>query len=177
MIHSDGLAAMPCLLISNKRRAAALEYAELLSVPAAIIPTVGREEAADDELLIQLQKAGADLVILSGYLRKLGRKTLNAFEGRILNVHPALLPKFGGKGMYGRRVHEAVHDAGERVTGATIHLVDGEYDHGRVIGQRSVEIANSETVEQIEQKVIEAEGVLFSETIRRLCRLDLILPL
>jgi phosphoribosylglycinamide formyltransferase-1 len=112
--------------------------------------------------------AGVNLVILSGYLRKLGPRTLEAFAGRILNTHPALLPKFGGKGMFGRRVHEAVLAAGELETGATIHLVDGEYDTGRIIAQRAVPIPAGADVAAVEELVMAAEASLFVETLTRI---------
>src|SRR5262249_40763087 len=94
-----------------------------------------------------------------------------------LNVHPALLPKFGGKGMYGRRVHEAVLAAGEIETGASIHLVDKEYDHGPVIAIKRVDIAPSDDVSDVEQNVMSAEKDLFLETLRRISGGELILPL
>jgi phosphoribosylglycinamide formyltransferase-1 len=121
--------------------------------------------------------AGAELIILSGYLRRLGPKTLSAFEGRILNVHPALLPKYGGAGMYGRKVHQAVLDAGELMTGATIHLVDADYDHGRVIAAKAVRIHSSDDVAVIERRVMQAECDLFVQTIQRIVAGELSLPL
>ena len=78
-----------------------------------------------------MQRHEVEVICLAGYMKKLGTEVLAAYEGRILNIHPALLPKFGGQGMYGMRVHEAVLAAGERESGATVHLVDEEYDHGR----------------------------------------------
>ena len=81
-----------------------------------------------------------DVVVLAGYMKMLGPAVLSRYEGRVLNLHPALLPKFGGKGMYGRRVHEAVLAAGESVTGATVHVVDAEYDHGPVVAQGEVPV-------------------------------------
>jgi phosphoribosylglycinamide formyltransferase-1 len=116
-------------------------------------------------------------VILSGYLRKLGPAILAAFDGRILNVHPALLPKFGGKGMYGARVHEAVLAQGETQTGATIHLVDAEYDHGRTIAQSRIAIEPGDGVQEIQAKVMKAESSLFVETVRRIADGELKLPL
>ncbi|MEA2757723.1 MAG: phosphoribosylglycinamide formyltransferase 1, partial [Methylobacteriaceae bacterium] len=124
-----------------------------------------------------LTHAAVDLVILSGYLRKLGPAILAAFDGRILNVHPALLPKFGGKGMYGARVHEAVLAQGETQTGATIHLVDAEYDHGRTIAQSRIAIEPGDGVQEIQAKVMKAESSLFVETVRRIADGELKLPL
>ena len=129
-IQAGELAARPCLVVSNRKAAPALAFARANGIATLCIPTTSDPTGADERLAAALQDAGADLVILSGYLRKLGPATLEAFGGRILNIHPALLPSYGGQGMYGRRVHDAVVRAGERETGATVHLVDDEYDHG-----------------------------------------------
>lgn len=176
-IRDGEMRAVACLVVSNKSASAALDYAAANSIRSVCIPTHPDEDAADEALLQELRDARAELVVLSGYLRKLGPRTLEAFEGRILNVHPALLPKFSGKGMYGRRVHQAVFDAGETVTGATVHVVDGEYDHGRVIARKSVEITPADTVETIERNVMQAECALFVETIGHIAAEDLSLPL
>lgn len=176
-IQNERLDAVACILISNRATASALPYAGQNGIPHACIPTQNREAAADEDLLRQLQDARADIIILSGYLKKLGPKTLEAFQGRILNVHPALLPKFGGQGMYGRRVHQAVLEAGETVTGATVHLADGEYDHGRIIANEEVAIHPSDDVESIERKVLEAESSLLTRLIAEICMGRLSLPL
>ena len=112
--------------------------------------------------------AGVDLVILSGYLRKLGPKVLAAFGGRILNIHPALLPRHGGQGMYGRRVHEAVLAAGEPFTGASVHWVDHEYDHGEVLAQTRIPVDPGDTPETLEAKVMAAEPQLYIDVLRRI---------
>lgn len=137
----------------------------------------GGESEADEKLHAALVEAGVELVILSGYLRRLGPKTLSIFEGRILNVHPALLPRYGGVGMYGRKVHQAVLDAREPVTGATIHLVDAEYDHGRIIAATEVRINPSDDVAAIECRVMQAECDLFVQTLQRIAAGELSLPL
>jgi phosphoribosylglycinamide formyltransferase-1 len=109
-----------------------------------------------------------NLVILSGYMKKVGPKTLDAFRGRILNVHPALLPKYGGNGMYGHNVHAAVLAAGETETGVTIHLVDEEYDHGRIIGQAVVPVLKTDTVDSLAARVLEREKTFFVEVLQRI---------
>ncbi|MBB3568490.1 formyltransferase family protein [Rhizobium sp. BK491] len=141
------------------------------------IPTKDREAEADKQLRDTLVAYGAELVILSGYLKKLGPLTLAAFDGRILNVHPGLLPKYGGLGMYGRRVHQAVLDNRETETGATIHLVDGEYDHGRTVATTTVQIHPDDSVLSLEQRVMVAECDLFTDLIRRISTGGLRLPL
>jgi phosphoribosylglycinamide formyltransferase-1 len=176
-IERAEIRARPALVVSNKRDSPALAFAREKAIANAWIPTRDDPELADRRLLEALTHAAADLVILSGYLRKLGPATLGAYDGRILNVHPALLPKFGGQGMYGTRVHEAVLANGETQTGATIHLVDGEYDHGRTIAQSKLAIEPGDGVQDIRAKVMKAENSLFVETVRRIADGELRLPL
>jgi phosphoribosylglycinamide formyltransferase-1 len=140
-------------------------FAEQHRIATLCIPTLPNEEAADERLCQVMTAANVQIIILSGYLRRLGPKTLKRFQNRILNTHPALLPKFGGKGMYGRRVHEAVLAAREQTTGATIHLADGEYDHGRVLAQRGVAIDAADDPDGLGRKVMEAEGSLLVEVL------------
>ncbi len=153
-------------MVSNRAAAPVLDFARGAGIEALTIPTAADPDAADRRLVAALQAARADLVALSGYLRKLGPATLAAFAGRILNVHPGLLPRFGGPGMYGRRVHEAVIAAGERVSGASVHLVDGEYDHGPVIAQTEIPLADGETAPSLEAKVMAVEPELFVATLQ-----------
>jgi phosphoribosylglycinamide formyltransferase-1 len=176
-IERAELRARPALVVSNRRDSPALAFAREKAIDNAWIPTKDDPELADRRLLEALTHAGVDLVILSGYLRKLGSATLAAFDGRMLNVHPALLPKFGGHGMYGTRVHEAVLASGETHTGATIHLVDGEYDHGRIIAQSRIAIAPGDCVPEIQANVMKAENVLFIETVKRIAEGELKIPL
>ena len=163
-IGEGRIAAEPCLIVTNRRSARALAFAAEHNIASRCIPTEGVEEAAD-----------ADLVVLSGYLRKLGPRTLAAYSGRVLNVHPALLPRHGGKGMYGRKVHEAVLAAGDTETGATIHIVDAEYDRGRVLAQRRFPVEPGDTVETIERNVMRTEEALFVETVSRIAKGELTL--
>ncbi|MGH7022447.1 MAG: phosphoribosylglycinamide formyltransferase [Caulobacteraceae bacterium] len=167
-IEAGELDALPVLAVSNKRGAPALDFARERGVATRVIPTVADPSGADRALARALGEAGAEWVILSGYLRKLGPETLKAFAGRVLNIHPALLPKHGGEGLYGRRVHEGVIAAGETVSGASVHLVDDEYDHGAVISRREVPVLPGDTPETLEARVMAAEPRLFVETLRRI---------
>lgn len=167
-IRAGELAARPRLVVSNRRAAPALDFARAEGIEARFIPTVPDAGIADERLAQALAASGADLVILSGYLRKLGPRALAAFQGRILNIHPALLPDFGGQGMYGRRVHEAVLAAAVPFTGATVHLVDEAYDHGPVIAQAHVPVQAGDTAESLEARVMAAEPKLFVETLRQI---------
>ena len=167
-IEAGELEAEAMLVVSNRRAAPALEFARDHGVAALFIPTAADPEAADARLARALSQAGVEWVILSGYLRKLGPVTLAAHAGRVLNIHPALLPRHGGQGMYGRRVHEAVLAAGDTVSGASVHLVDGEYDHGAVIAQAEVPVLAGDTAESLERRVMAAEPGLFVHTLQRI---------
>jgi phosphoribosylglycinamide formyltransferase 1 len=123
-----------------------------------------------------LAACGAELVVLSGYLRKLGPRTLDTYRSRILNIHPALLPRHGGRGMYGRRVHEAVIALGERVSGITIHLVDEEYDCGKVIARWEVPVEVEDTPATLAKRIEALEPQFFVETLRRIADGTLKLP-
>ncbi len=165
-IAEGRLQARARLLVSNRRHAPALEFARAHGVPVRIIPTLPNERLADVRLCAALQRAQAQLVILSGYLRRLGPCTLGVFEGRILNIHPALLPNFGGEGMYGLRVHEAVIAAGAKVSGATVHLVDEAYDHGPVVAQREVPVLPGDTPQRLQARITAMEPELLIETLQ-----------
>jgi phosphoribosylglycinamide formyltransferase-1 len=167
-IEAGTLEAKAVLTVSNRKGAPALDFARDRGVKSLTIPTLADPAAADIRLSQALERVNADLVILSGYLRKLGPVTLKAFSGRILNIHPALLPKYGGQDMYGRRVHEAVIAAGEAFSGASVHLVDGEYDHGAVIARVEVPILPSDTAQSLEARVVAAESPLFVATLQRI---------
>lgn len=106
-----------------------------------------------------------DIVALAGFMRLLPESVIHAVHGHILNIHPALLPKHGGKGMYGRRVHEAVMQAGDKVTGATVHLVNAQYDDGRILGQTHVEVQDGESVLDLESRVKAAEKILYPDVL------------
>lgn len=161
------LDAKVCAVISNNSSAPVLEMALHHGIPAYHLSsrTEPSDEALDEAILRALTTNGVDLVFLFGYLRKLGPKTVAAYSGRILNTHPALLPKFGGQGMYGIRVHEAVLAAGEKVTGATIHLVDEQYDTGRTVAQCEVQVHEDDTPETLRDRVMASERVLVVETL------------
>jgi phosphoribosylglycinamide formyltransferase-1 len=175
-IDDGALGARAVLVVSNRKAAPALEFARAHGVPSLFIPTVADPDEADERLAQALTEARADLVVLSGYLRKLGSRTLAAFDGRILNIHPALLPKHGGAGMYGRRVHEAVIAAGDAISGASVHLVDSEYDHGDVLARVEVPVAASDTAESLEARVMAAEPKLFVDTLIRIAAGEPLLP-
>lgn len=175
-IEAGALAAEARLVVSNKREAPALAFAREHGVPTRVIATAKDPEAADAALAAALQAAGVELVVLSGYLRKLGPRTLAAYAGRVLNIHPGPLPRFGGQGMYGRRVHEAVAAAGVSESAVTVHVVDEEYDHGPTLIALPVPLAPGDDAPAIEAKVTAAEAGVFVEVVRRICEGTLGLP-
>jgi len=175
-IEAGALAAEARLVVSNKREAPALAFAQAHGVPTEVIPTAKDPDAADARLAAALQGAGVELVVLSGYLRKLGPKTLAGYAGRVLNIHPGPLPQFGGHGMYGRRVHEAVAAAGLTASAVTVHVVDGEYDHGPTVMALPVPLAAGDDAAAIEAKVTAAEAGVFVDVVRRITEGSLTLP-
>jgi phosphoribosylglycinamide formyltransferase-1 len=170
------LDAEPRLLVSNRRDAPALEFARAHGVAAMHIATLPDAAAADEQLASALATHEVDFVVLSGYLRLLGPQVLARYRGRILNIHPGLLPRFGGHGMYGMRVHEAVIAAGVSESGATIHLVDGEYDHGAVVAQRIVPVMPDDTAASLQARIVAQEPEFFVETLISIAAGELTLP-
>jgi phosphoribosylglycinamide formyltransferase-1 len=167
-IQAGELNAQARLLVSNNRSAAALAFAAEAGVPALCIATRHDPDAADARLAEEMAAHGVELIVLSGYLRQLGPKTLARYAGRVLNIHPGPLPAFGGHGMYGRRVHEAVIAAGVAESGICIHLVDEEYDRGPVLARTSVAVAHGDTAEALEARVTALEPQFYVQTLRRI---------
>jgi phosphoribosylglycinamide formyltransferase-1 len=174
-IQSGDLAAEARLLVSNNRSAPALAFAGEAGIPALNIATQADPDAADERLAQAMADHGVELIVLSGYLRQLGPTTLGRYAGRILNIHPGPLPAFGGHGMYGRRVHEAVIAAGVAESGICIHLVDEEYDRGPVIARISAPVEPGDTAESLEARVTGLEPAFFVETLGRIARGEIVL--
>jgi len=153
------------VVISNNKNAYGLERARKHGVPAVFIDRKKFAGPAGfcEEIKNELSKYGAGLVCLAGYLLKLEPNLVGAFK--IMNIHPALLPKYGGKGMYGHFVHEAVIKAGDKESGATVHWVDEHYDHGGIILQKNVPLAAGDTPETLAERVLEAEHELYPRAI------------
>ena len=164
------LPATVSLVISNNSGSGALARAKSHGIPTAHLSNRSHPDAdALDEAIEQaLIDAEADWVLLSGYMKKLGPRTLDRYRNRILNTHPALLPKYGGQGFYGSKVHAAVIEAGETESGATVHLVDGDYDTGPILAQVKVPVRSSDTAATLEERVKEAERKLIVTTLGEL---------
>ena len=167
---SGELDAEVVLVISNNSRSGAMTRARDAGIPTAHLSsaTHPQTEALDAAMLSALNEAGADWVLLAGYMKRLGPRVLGAYRNRILNTHPALLPKFGGEGYFGRRVHEAVLAAGEQESGATVHLVDEDYDSGPILAQVRVPVRGGDTAETLEDRVKVAERKLVVATLGEL---------
>lgn len=133
-----------------------------------LVPTVVIAEANDTRAwLATLEAFKVDLVVLAGYLKLVPPAVVEAYRGRIINIHPALLPKYGGRGMYGDRVHRAVLDAGETISGATVHLVSEEYDKGSTLAQATVPVRGDDTPESLAEKVLGVEHRLLPQAVLR----------
>ena len=175
---SRAIAGTPVILICNNPNAIAVERARDAQLPVEILN--GRTHADKDQLDRQMEKslleAGVDLVVLAGYMKKIGPTTLSTFSNRILNIHPSLLPKFGGQGMFGIRVHEAVIAAGEPQSGATVHLIDNGYDQGQTIRQAMLKVDASDTPATLQKRILEMEHILYPNTIAEIASGKIKLP-
>lgn len=162
--------AKPACIISNNSSSMALLRAEKENIPGYHISSVKypSQENLDDAIISTFEKHKVDTIVLAGYMKYLSPKVIRHFNGRVLNIHPALLPKYGGKGMYGKKVHEAVLNSGEEYSGPTVHLVDEKYDHGRILGQKKVPVKPGDTVETLAARVLEQEHILYPEVISQM---------
>ena len=158
------------LVISNNSVSEALARARREGIPDYHFSSQTHTDPVqlDEAILAALLEHKIDLVILAGYMKRLGEKTLLAYQGRVINIHPALLPKYGGVGMYGAHVHEAVIAAGELETGVTIHLVDWEYDHGSILAQCRLPVMQGDTALALASRVLEREHSFLVETLKRI---------
>ena len=158
------------VVISNNSRSLALTRARRAGIPTHHLSSTTHPDPdeLDSAITDTLQHHGVEVVALAGYMRMLGRRTLCAYRNRILNVHPALLPSFGGRGMYGERVHSAVLAAGESVSGVTVHLVDQEYDHGPIVAQTLVAVLPGDTPDTLAARILEQEHILYPKTIHQI---------
>jgi len=164
------LSAEPALIISNNRDSAVLEFGRSRGIPCVWIGGAAYEDPVlrDQAICALLSNYDVDVVLLLGYMRKLGPATLGCFRNRILNIHPALLPKHGGKGKYGIHVHESVLASGDTETGVSVHLVDAEYDQGPVIAQCSVPVLNGDTPATLQARVLAREHEFMVETLKKI---------
>ncbi len=154
------------LVLTNNANAGVLNIAAQNNIPSTIINLKGKTEAEIDESYLDiLNKHATDFIILAGYLKKIPLSLIKAYPQKIVNIHPALLPAYGGAGMYGKYVHEAVVNAGEKQSGITIHYVDEVYDHGAIIYQTTCDVKEGETGESLAKKVLQLEHKWYSKVL------------
>ena len=167
---SGELNARPVVAISNNSGSVALSRARQAEIAALHISDITHPNAADQDraILAALRNHQVDLVITAGYMKKLGPLTLDYYHGKIINVHPSLLPRHGGHGMYGLRVHQAVIDNGDQETGISVHWVEADYDTGPVIAQKIIPVAADDTAETLAAKVLDEEHSLLVSTLASL---------
>ena len=158
------------MVISNNAASMALQRANCENIPAYHLSAkkFGSEDRLAEEILAVLQKYGIDMIFLAGYMRMLHPSVLEAYRNRIFNIHPALLPKFGGRGMYGMNVHTAVIAAGDRETGVTIHRVSPEYDSGEIVAKTTVPVMTNDTPETLAARVLMREHTFLVEVISQI---------
>lgn len=161
---SGAVPADVAVVISPKDGTDAVEAARAMRLPVEIVPP--SPDAYGEDLMRALRRHDAGWIALAGYLRLLPKEVLDAFPDRILNIHPALLPKFGGKGMYGSHVHEAVIAAGETESGCTVHLVNERYDEGRILLQKRCPVKPDDTPETLAARVLLLEHQAFAEALK-----------
>jgi phosphoribosylglycinamide formyltransferase 1 len=167
-IDAGKIPARISVLISNRSDAAALDIARASRIQASHLSQkmFPSEKALAEAMLNVLSLQKAELLVLAGYLKKIPLPVIRRYRNRIVNIHPALLPLFGGAGMYGHFVHEAVIASGMKVSGATVHLVDEEYDRGPIVMQKTVEIVQEDTPDLLAAKVIKIEHEIFPLAIK-----------
>ena len=165
------------VVISNNSGSGALRRAAAAGIETFHLSSVTHSsgDSLDAAICEALQRARADVIFLAGYMKRLGPRTLTAFPARILNTHPALLPRFGGQGMFGDRVYQAVLAAGESESGASVHLVDAEYDTGAVVCQERIRVLSGDTVESLKARVQACEREAVVKTLAAIASGELLL--
>lgn len=154
------------LVISNNSTAYALQRAKNEGIDHYHVSEYVYKDKLTDKMIELLKRYEIDLVLLAGYMKKLPKEVLEKYK--VLNIHPALLPKYGGQGMYGERVHKAVLDAKDKESGCTVHVVDEFYDNGRVLNQIRVPVYEEDTVETLSQRILQQEHIIYVDTIKKI---------
>ena len=174
-VKAGNLNANLCAIISNNYSSIAIEKAQNENIPAFVINSSTHQNNSDTEIVRIFKQYNVDIVILAGYMKKVSKYLIDSFNGRVLNIHPALLPKYGGIGMYGMNVHNAVIKNKESVSGATIHLVNEEYDKGRILEQKEVPISHTDTPETLADKVLKIEHKLYTDVLIKISNGEIII--
>lgn len=171
-IDDGTLPARVTLLVSNNSNAGALELARSQNIPAIHLSQkqFASEAGYEAQLLELLKRHDVELIALAGYMKRVPPKVIERYRNRVLNIHPALLPAFGGTGMYGIHVHEAVLASGAKISGATVHIVDEEYDKGPIVTQKAVEVLNDDTPETLAARVLPVEHEIYPKALAAFAR-------
>lgn len=158
-ITENKLKAKIALIVSNQADAGVLDFAKKNTIPYCHISSenFSSKDKFYEELFLELDTYKVEFIVLAGYMKKIGTPIIRKYPNKILNIHPALLPSFGGKGMYGLHVHEAVINYGAKISGITIHLVDEEYDHGAIVMQKCVEVFSNDTAGSLGKRIQQME--------------------
>ncbi len=174
-IDAGSLRAKIALMIANNSTAKAFVRSKAATIPTLHLSTYtqGSEEALDQAIVQALFAHHVEVVACCGYMKKVGPRVLKHYAGRVLNVHPSLLPAYGGQGMYGLRVHQAVLEAKETITGATLHVVDSTYDQGPILAQQRIPILKGMDAESLQRAVQKVERELYVSTLTRLANGEL----
>lgn len=164
-------------VISSSSRAYALERAKKHGIPGFVVSSSDYPDQAEkaDRILQLLKEKETDLIVLAGYMSVIDERIVDAYRGRIINIHPSLIPKYCGKGFYGKKVHEAVIAGGEKVSGATVHFVDEGIDTGTIILQEQVPVLPEDTADDLAARVLVIEHKILTEAIRRIASGEMIL--
>lgn len=167
-IEEKYIPAVVSILLTDNSNAGAIEIALSHKIPFKVLKPKDFEsrQQFDLEMLSVLQKYNAEAIVLAGYLKLIGAEIVNKYRNKIVNIHPALLPAFGGKGMYGQNVHRAVFESGVKLSGATVHLVNEEYDRGPIIIQRSVDISDLNSPDEIAKRVLSIEHQIYPQAVK-----------
>lgn len=157
-----------CAVVSDKKDCGAAEFAKENSIPVFFVSSKIMDGFSSyKSVAVELKKMFVDLIVLAGFLKKIPDEFVDEFENKIINIHPALLPSYGGKGMYGLNVHQAVFEARDKISGATVHFVDKVYDNGKIIAQRSVNIGDVKSAEEIAARVLKIEHELLPDVVQK----------
>lgn len=170
--REDKIYGEVAVVISNNSRSFALQRAKNFNIVNHHMSSLKYPDPVllDEAILAVLTEHAVNLIVLAGYMKKMGRQVLQNYKGRILNIHPALLPKYGGRGMFGLAVHEAVLSSGDKKTGATVHLVEEDYDTGPIVSQWEVAVEEDDTVQRLADRVLVQEHLLYVDTLMKISR-------
>lgn len=169
-IKQGNIPATVGLCITNNPKAGVIDIAADNGIPVKIFSTKEFPDSIsyNDAILLALIESKIDFIILAGYLKLIGNQIVDRYSNKIVNIHPALLPAFGGKGMYGHHVHDAVYKRGVKISGATVHLVNNEFDAGPIVLQKIVSIEDAGSPEEIARRVLEVEHEIFPKAVKLL---------